>query len=383
MLKRTPYLLAFLLGFGILAPSSLAQNTTGRQKKDAGGDEMLKKTESLTDKDSKDTKMKDSYCKVYTVKMTKGKAYKIDLNSPDFDTFLRLENSKGKEVAFNDDISQDDLNSRLIYVAPESGEFKIIATTFKGGDTGTFTLEMKLATEAEAKEAKEQSRVDTFWDQPRDEQKTLLQGITKRFKDKGADLTIEDAKLAATLVMAGDDSDPAFLREMGEGFAKIFEGASDEKIASLSKALRANLKSLDKIGKAMEVSGKTIDGKEFDLKNMKGKVVLVDFWGTWCPPCVAEIPNMVKAHEKFNKRGFEIVGITSDKNDDVVVKFSEARKLPWACINVEDSKTLIKANNINSYPTPMLIGADGRVVSLRARGPQLERLLERMLKEEK
>jgi len=59
------------------------------------------------------------------------------------------------------------------------------------------------------------------------------------------------------------------------------------------------------------------------------------------------------------------------------------RSLPWACINIEDSRKLIQANNVNSYPTPILVDQAGRIVSMRARGPQLERLLEKLLPEKK
>ena len=84
-----------------------------------------------------------------------------------------------------------------------------------------------------------------------------------------------------------------------------------------------------------------------------------------------------------SKRGFDIIGISSDKDDDVVIAFMEGRQLPWMCINIEDGAKLIKDNKVNSFPTPILVDQAGRVVSLRARGPQLERLLDRLLAEKK
>jgi thiol-disulfide isomerase/thioredoxin len=378
---------------GLLVPGCLffllfssAAIHAGDKKKEADKEVLLGKTDGLTAKDEMDTKLKTSYRKVYKVKLTEGMAYRIDLTSKDFDTFLRLENAAGKEVAFNDDVAPNDLNSRILYAAPKTGEYRIIVTTFVAKTTGLFVLEMTLATEAEAKEARFQARVDGFWDSPRAEQKKVLLEVTKDFQDKGDKLALKDAQLVVSLVFMGDDSEPAYLREMGQSFAKIFEGASDKRLAGFSNAIRQSMKSLDKIGKEFEITGKTLAGKEFDLKNMKGKVVLVDFWGTWCPPCVAEIPNIVSVYEKYHGKGFEVIGVTQpakNQDDAGVSDFLQKQKMPWTCITIEDSLKLIKMHQVNSYPNPILIGPDGRIVSARARGPQLERMLARLLVEKK
>ena len=229
------------------------------------------------------------------------------------------------------------------------------------------------------------NRIVTFADSSKDEQRKLILEVTKGFQAKDGDLTIKDAQIAAQLFFGADDSDAAFLREMGQGFSKIFKGANDPKLAGFSRELDASIKSLDKIGKEMPITGIKTDGKEFDLKNLKGKVVLVDFWATWCGPCIAELPNVQQAYKKYHGKGFEVIGISLDRKDDdeKLSKFIEDHKLPWACINIEDSKKLADKYQVNAIPYPVLIGRDGRVVSMRARGPQLERLLERLLKEEK
>ena len=60
------------------------------------------------------------------------------------------------------------------------------------------------------------------------------------------------------------------------------------------------------------------------------------------------------------------VGVAQDKDDDTVLKFMESRSLPWSCINIEGSRKLIQANNVNSYPTPILVDQSGRIVSMLA-----------------
>ena len=346
---------------------------------------LFSKAEELTDADGKDTKLKNSFRKAYAVKLTEGKAYRIDLNSKDFDTFLRLESPDGKEVAFNDDIDEKDLNSRIIYLAPKTGEYKIIVTSYQKGTTGNFVLEMKPASEKEAVEARLMVRIERFADGTKAEQKQLVAEVTKGFQAKGENVTFKDAQIAAQLFMASDDSDAAFLRGMAQAFIKIFDGSADKRAATLGKFLESQMKNLDQIGTAIEIAGTKTDGKEFDLKNLKGKVVLVDYWATWCGPCIAEIPNIQEAYKKYHGKGFEVIGISLDRKDDdeKLAKFIETRELPWGCINIEDSAKLVKKYGVSAIPHPVLVGPDGRVVSMRARGPQLERLLDRLLIEKK
>ena len=108
------------------------------KKKPEAGKNLIVNGE-LTEKDDKDKIRTQCYCKTYTYKMVKGRTYQIDMKSKDLDSYLRLENPKGKQVAEDDD-SGDDLDARIIYKAEETGNFKIIATTFDGGATGKFTL---------------------------------------------------------------------------------------------------------------------------------------------------------------------------------------------------------------------------------------------------
>ncbi|HZZ78122.1 MAG TPA: redoxin family protein, partial [Gemmataceae bacterium] len=345
-----------------------------KKKKEAGKEESLfKKFDKLTEDDAKDTKMKRSHAKTFKVKLAEGKAYKIDLVSDDFDTFLRLENSAGKEVAFNDDIdlANKDLNSRIIYVAPKTGEYKIIVTTFEGNKTGKFAVEMTYASAAEAKDAVFLARVDNFADSTPAEQRKLFAEVTKKLEAKGENLNINDAQIAVKLFMTADDSNAKFVREMGNGFVKIFGNASDKQVATVVPFLERSMKSLDKIGTPIEVTGMLTSGKEFDLAKLKGKVVLVDFWATWCGPCIAELPNVEAAYKKYHSKGFEVIGISLDREgqDKKLENFLKDRKTPWGCINIEDSRKLADRYEVNSIPYPVLVGADGRIVSLRARGP--------------
>ena len=92
---------------------------------------------------------------------------------------------------------------------------------------------------------------------------------------------------------------------------------------------------------------------------------------------------MVEAHKKFHGKGFEVIGVSLDKGDAEIVKFLDDRKLPWQSIGAEDGRKLAERYGVNAIPHPVLVGRDGRIVSTRARGPMLDRLLERYLAEKK
>ena len=115
------------------------------KKKDVPAKDVNIKDE-LTDKDVKDTKRDQSYCKTFTYKMVEGMTYEILMRSSEFDAYLRLEDPKGNQVAEDDDSGADngvDLDAKITYKATKSGEYTVICTTYAGGATGKFTLTIK------------------------------------------------------------------------------------------------------------------------------------------------------------------------------------------------------------------------------------------------
>lgn len=127
---------------------------------------------------------------------------------------------------------------------------------------------------------------------------------------------------------------------------------------------------------------KTTDGKDLNLARFKGKVLLVDFWATWCPPCRAEVPNLVKAYKEYNPKGFEIIGISFDEDRSKFDSYIEENKMPWP--QYFDGKgwqnEVGPTYGIQSIPTMYLLDKEGKVVTNDLRGDKLEEELARLLK---
>ena len=116
----------------------------------------------------------------------------------------------------------------------------------------------------------------------------------------------------------------------------------------------------------LEWKASAIDGSQIDLAKLRGKVVLLDFWATRCPPCVAELPNLLATYKKFHDKGFEIIGISSDENKEVLLRFIKARGIPWPQY-LDDYTRISRRWKINGLPTMWLIDKKGVIVNKDAK----------------
>ena len=123
-----------------------------------------------------------------------------------------------------------------------------------------------------------------------------------------------------------------------------------------------------------------VDGRTVDLAQLRGKVVLIDFWATWCPPCRAEVPHVVEAYTKLHDKGFEVIGISLDQNKSALEEFTKKYGMTWP--QYFDGKgwenVISQKNKVESIPAMWLIDKQGQVVTTNARGDltsQVEKLL--------
>ncbi len=162
--------------------------------------------------------------------------------------------------------------------------------------------------------------------------------------------------------------------------AKHFSASDDAMMSKFSKTLEGVVRRLDLVGNAMKVEGKTVGGEEFDWSKQLGKVVLVDFWATWCPPCVAEVPNMKEIYAAYHEKGFDIVGVSVDRKQTDLETFIKDKEIPWTILYAGDDKPTVTADyyGIMVIPTMILVGKDGKVISIEARGENLRNELEKL-----
>ena len=113
---------------------------------------------------------------------------------------------------------------------------------------------------------------------------------------------------------------------------------------------------------AAPLSGKTLDGKVASLSDYKGKVVLVDFWATWCDPCKDEIPELIKLQTELASKGFVILGVSMDEDIAEVPPFAKAAKINYPVI-LNGGERAPQGWIVPGLPTAYLIGKDGKVIA--------------------
>ena len=230
----------------------------------------------------------------------------------------------------------------------------------------------------------------------------LAKTVGGKLKEKAADFIVVVRKETAEITGAGNDFagkvaeikvdgnnatakiKSTFPPEMGgpEFLIQKFEKVDDKWLyggmdqEAMMKAESANVGAM---GEEIEISGKTFDGKDFDLNDLRGKVVLVDFWGTWCGPCVAELPKLKKLSAALKDKSFAMLGIAVDEKDSMARFFKRKGKLPWKNI-VDPDGEIADEYGVQAFPTKLLIDAKGVHIAVPNSTAELLKLLAKELK---
>ena len=137
------------------------------------------------------------------------------------------------------------------------------------------------------------------------------------------------------------------------------------------------------LGKPMPIWGADLSGKPIDEKTLDGKVVLLDFWATWCGPCIAEFPHLKLLYQKYKDKGFEIVGYSVDVDQEKLIAFLERNPLPWIVLSKESTERvglppLSRYYGAKALPVVLLRDRSGKTLLLDARGQKLDDMLEQL-----
>ena len=212
-----------------------------------------------------------------------------------------------------------------------------------------------------------ESKVMGFREADEEEREKIFQDVLQHMKDYG--VRRDEAGVAYGISQALEGQDPKLAAKAYGEFAKLVKTSKVEEIRDLAHLFEGPSRRLGLLGSEMEVFGKTLDGKEVDWESYRGKVVLVDFWATWCGPCLAEIPNLKEAYEKYHDKGFEIVGVNIDDRRFAVDQYLAKNPSPWPHLHQEEEgNALAEHYGVNAIPFIVLVGKDGKVISTDARG---------------
>jgi thiol-disulfide isomerase/thioredoxin/mannose/fructose/N-acetylgalactosamine-specific phosphotransferase system component IIB len=133
---------------------------------------------------------------------------------------------------------------------------------------------------------------------------------------------------------------------------------------------------------APDITATTPDGQQVSLSSMRGKIVLVDFWASWCGPCRQENPNVVRTYNNYKDKGFDILGVSLDDKRDRWIKAINDDKLNWQHISELKSwqSSFVRNYNITGIPFTVLLDKEGKIIATNLRGAALENKLAEILK---
>lgn len=119
---------------------------------------------------------------------------------------------------------------------------------------------------------------------------------------------------------------------------------------------------------APEFELRTLEGRSVDSSSLRGRVVVLNFWATWCGPCKEEMPSLQRLKQQFKPEEFELLAITTDQQREAIKGFVRSLGLTFPVL-IDDDKEISAAFGVRGLPTTVLIGRDGRIVA-RAVGPR-------------
>ncbi len=242
----------------------------------------------------------------------------------------------------------------------------------------------KLVQQVEAKIQKNETSAEALAPELKE-----FDALLAKYKDDKSDdvaLVLYMKAMLYVEVMEDPDLGAATLKQLKQDFpASKYAKEVDTALASLeAQAGSMRIQKALRVGSAFPLFAVNDSaGKPLALEDYHGKIVLVDFWATWCGPCIAELPNVVKAYKDYHTRGFEIVGISLDRAGDgpKLATFTKENDMPWR--QFFDGKywqnELAVKYGVNSIPATYLLDGAGNILGKNLRGAALAAALDKAL----
>ncbi len=182
----------------------------------------------------------------------------------------------------------------------------------------------------------------------------------------------------ATVQKLDPEQDIAYFKKIANGLNQSMPGSD------YATSFNDQVSKMSVVGVGMEAPDITLNDlndKPLSLSSLRGKVVLLDFWASWCRPCRAENPNVVKMYNKYKDKGFEILGVSLDTKKGAWQNAIQQDGLTW--LHISDLKgwksSVVPQYKVQGIPYTVLIDKDGKIIAKKLRGAQLERKLQEVL----
>lgn len=227
------------------------------------------------------------------------------------------------------------------------------------------------------------TRVRGITQASKEEQREILDLVKRQLSigvKKGLQRTdFSNASMTASYLERYGDASLA--AEAYQDFANLLKDAKNPAYRQYAERFEGSARRLSLLGNPIELEGKLVDGSDFDWDKYKGKVVLVDFWATWCGPCIAEAPNVRRNYDQYHDLGFEVVGISLDRDRSALEAYLEKENVPWENLFENGAgwnHPMARRYGVSSIPSVFLVNREGDVVSLNARGTELGNQLRKL-----
>lgn len=168
-----------------------------------------------------------------------------------------------------------------------------------------------------------------------------------------------------------------------DSMLKVFEPINTSEFVTAIKERADALRAFSKGAKAPDFTLYDPDGKSVSLSAYKGKYILIDFWASWCKPCMAELPNVISTYNTYKDKGFEIIGVSLDRDRQAWLSTIKANDMKWPQVWDMDEKAQGEVANkygVASIPHTVLIDKEGVILEVNLQGEQLKSKLAEILK---